>query len=156
MFPYCRAVMGYRSWLQFFWQLDCTCGKDKCCCLLQAVRFAICFLSSLSFKKNAHMKCPIYFRNNQDRRSTADFRPYFCFFFCGLFQFTIFFIRNRLAPLIRALNTWYFNSQMAEPAVRCCAMPVLYFCRNIDAVAWFHFNGFFSLFLIISTACYTD
>ena len=49
------------------------------CCLLQAVRFAICFLSSLSFKKNAHMKCPIYFRNNQGRRSTADFRPYFLF-----------------------------------------------------------------------------
>ena len=56
-----------------------TGGKDKCCCLLQAVRFAICFLSSLSFKKNAHMKCPIYFRNNQGRRSTADFRPYFLF-----------------------------------------------------------------------------
>ena len=56
-----------------------TVGKDKCCCLLQAVRFAICFLSSLSFKKNAHMKCPIYFRNNQGRRSTADFRPYFLF-----------------------------------------------------------------------------
>ncbi len=43
------------------------------------VRFAICFLSSLSFKKNAHMKCLNYFRNNQGRRSTADFRPYFLF-----------------------------------------------------------------------------
>ena len=41
--------------------------------------FAICFLSSLSFKKNAHMKCLNYFRNNQGRRSTADFRPYFLF-----------------------------------------------------------------------------
>ena len=37
------------------------------------------FLSSLSFKKNAHMKCLNYFRNNQGRRSTADFRPYFLF-----------------------------------------------------------------------------
>ena len=44
-----------------------------------SVRFAICFLSSLSFKKNAHMKCLNYFRNNQGRRSTADFRPYFLF-----------------------------------------------------------------------------
>ena len=34
-------------------------------------------------------------------------------------------------------------------------MPVFYFCRDVDAVAWFQFDGFFSLFLIVSTSCNT-
>ena len=31
-------------------------------------------------------------------------------------------------------------------------MPVFYFCRNIDAVAWLHFYSFFAFFLIISSS----
>lgn len=35
-------------------------------------------------------------------------------------------------------------------------MPVLYTCQNVDAVAWFHLNRFFSFFLIIPTPGCTD
>ena len=45
---------------------------------------------------------------------------------------------------------------MAEPAVRCSAMPVFYFCRDIDAVAWLHLDGFLALFLIIAASCNAD
>ena len=31
-------------------------------------------------------------------------------------------------------------------------MPVLHFCRNIDAVTWLHFYSFFTFFLIISSS----
>ena len=31
-------------------------------------------------------------------------------------------------------------------------MPVFYFCRNIDAVAWLHFYSFFTFYLIISSS----
>ena len=42
---------------------------------------------------------------------------------------------------------------MRKPFIRCCAMPVFYFCRNINAVAWLHFYSFFTFCLIISSSC---
>ena len=41
---------------------------------------------------------------------------------------------------------------MAEPAVRSCAVPVLYLSRNVDAVAWIHLNCRLALLLIISAS----
>lgn len=45
---------------------------------------------------------------------------------------------------------------MRKPFIWCCSMPVLYTCQNVDAVAWFHLNRFFSFFLIIPTPGCTD
>ena len=41
---------------------------------------------------------------------------------------------------------------MAEPAVRSCAVPVLYLSRNVDAVAWIHLNCRLALLLIVSAS----
>ena len=71
-----------------------------------------------------------------------------------LFQLTIFLVCYRLAPLIGCLLARYFHCQMAEPAIRCSAMPMLNLCRNVDAVARFQFDCFLALFLIISTSGY--
>ena len=45
---------------------------------------------------------------------------------------------------------------MAEPAIRRCAVPVFYACRDVDAVARFHLDGFFALFLIITASGNAD
>ena len=71
-----------------------------------------------------------------------------------LFQLTIFLVCYRLAPLIGCLLARYFHCQMAEPAIRCSAMPMLNLCRNVDAVARFQLDGFFAFLLIISTSGY--
>ena len=42
--------------------------------------------------------------------------------------------------------------KMAKPFIRCGAMPVFHFCRNIDAIAWLHFYSIFPFFLIISSS----
>ena len=44
---------------------------------------------------------------------------------------------------------------MAKPAVRCGSMPMLYLRRNIYTISRFHFNGFFSFLLVVSTSGYT-
>ena len=41
---------------------------------------------------------------------------------------------------------------MRKPFIWCCTMPVLHFCRNINAVAWLHFYSIFTFFLIISSS----
>ena len=71
-----------------------------------------------------------------------------------LFQLTIFLVCYRLAPLIGCLLARYFHCQMAEPAIRSSAMPMLNLCRNIDAVTRFQLDCFLALFLIISTSGY--
>ena len=68
----------------------------------------------------------------------------------------IYFVGNRLTPLIRCLFTRHFNCQMRKSFIRCCSMPVLHLCRNIDAVARFHLDGLFTLLLIITAAGHTD
>lgn len=68
----------------------------------------------------------------------------------------IHFMLNRLTPLVGSLLARHFNCQMREPAVRCCAMPMFHFCRNVDAVARFHFYRLFSFFLIITASCHAD
>ena len=35
-------------------------------------------------------------------------------------------------------------------------MPMFYFCWNVNAVTWFHLDGFFAFFLIVTTACNAD
>ena len=73
-----------------------------------------------------------------------------------IFQFFIFFIRYRLTPLIGGFLARYLNGKMTEPAVSCGAMPMLYFCRNVDAVARLHLNCLFAFFLIVTASCHTD
>ena len=78
----------------------------------------------------------------------------FCFLYQNLKlseQF-ICFAGNRLTPLIRCLFTWHFNCQMRKPFIRCGAMPVFHFCRDIDAVTRLHFYSVFPFFLIISSS----
>ena len=41
---------------------------------------------------------------------------------------------------------------MRKPFIWCCTMPVLHFCRNINAVAWLHFYSIFTFFLIVSSS----
>lgn len=73
-----------------------------------------------------------------------------------LFQFPVFFIGYRLAPLIGCFLTRHLNGKMTEPAVSCGAMPMLYFCRNVDAVARLHLDCLFAFFLIVTASCHTD
>ena len=79
------------------------------------------------------------------------YRIFFAYF---LFQFSILFIADRLAPLVGGLLAGYFYCQMAEPAVRCGTVPVFHTCRDVDAVARFHLDGFFSFFLIVTASCH--
>ena len=71
-----------------------------------------------------------------------------------LFKLAILLICHWLAPFIRYLLARYFNCQMWEPAVRCCSVPMLNFCWNINAVPWIEFYSLFSFFLIVTTSSY--
>ena len=37
-----------------------------------------------------------------------------------------------------------------------CSMPMFYFWWDVDAVTWFHLDGFFAFFLIVSTSRNTN
>ena len=70
-----------------------------------------------------------------------------------LFQFSVDFVRNRLAPFIGGFFSRHFYRQVGEPFVRRCSVPVLYLRRNVNAVARFHFYRFLAFFLVIAPAC---
>ena len=70
----------------------------------------------------------------------------------SLSNFTVISFTYRLTPLIGCLLSRHFNCKMRKPFIWCCTMPMLHFCRNIDAVTWLHFYSFFTLFLIVSSS----
>ena len=59
-------------------------------------------------------------------------------------------------PLCGCFFTRNFYCQMREPAVLCCAMPMLHAGRNVYAVTRLHRNRFLAPFLIPSSAPDTD
>lgn len=72
------------------------------------------------------------------------------------FQLIIDFVCNCLQPFIRCIFSGAFHCQMAEPAVRLCAVPVLDFCRNGDYIARLQAARRFAFFLIPSFAIDTN
>ena len=55
--------------------------------------------------------------------------------------------RKALAPFIGGFRSRYLYCKMREPLVHSCTMPVLYFCRNVDAVARLHLDRFLGFYI---------
>lgn len=72
------------------------------------------------------------------------------------FQLIIDLVCNCLQPFIRCIFSGAFHCQMAEPAIRLCAVPVLDFCRNGDYIARLQAARRFAFFLIPSFAIDTN
>ncbi len=73
-----------------------------------------------------------------------------------LFQASVLCFVHRLQPFVRAVFSRHLNGKMAEPAIRRRAVPVLYACGNVDAVAGAHFHRLPAPLLIISPSADTD
>ena len=73
-----------------------------------------------------------------------------------LFQFTVIFRGDRLAPFRACILARDLYRKVRKPFVRRRAVPVSDVCRYVDHAARRQFDRFFAPFLIIASAAYAD
>lgn len=86
----------------------------------------------------------------------ADIMPFYLPSNQILLQLPILFIANGFAPLAMAVFSWNFHSKVREPAIRRCAMPMLYAGSYVNNVARMEFLRLLAPLLIIAAAGNAD
>ena len=69
-------------------------------------------------------------------------------------QYSIGFLRHRLAPLVRGAFAGHFHCQMREPAIGCSTVPVLDLRGNVHHIARMQLLRCLVPFLIVAPACH--
>ena len=70
-----------------------------------------------------------------------------------LLQFVVNLIADRFQPFVALLTSCgYVSSQMLEPEVTLCAVPMLHLVRDVDNHAWLEFYRLLAPFLIPAAA----